>query len=82
MSLRRIDGTRALQWSLILIAVVLMVLLIRCEKLISQSLLNILINCHFIIEPLLAYFKQTLLSDSIIACDDTGLTLLYRGCGW
>ncbi len=29
------------------------------------------------IEPLLAYLKQTLLSDRIIACDDTGLTLLY-----
>jgi transposase len=44
----------------------------------SRSLmLNILINCHFIIEPLLAYFKQTLLTDRIIACDDTGLTLLY-----
>jgi transposase len=44
----------------------------------SRSLmLNILINCFFIIEPLLAYFKQTLLGDSIIACDDTGVTLLY-----
>jgi hypothetical protein len=26
---------------------------------------------------LLAYFKRTLLGDSIIACDDTGVTLLY-----
>jgi transposase len=44
----------------------------------SRSLmLNILINCYFILEPLLAYFKQTLLTDRIIACDDTGLTLLY-----
>jgi len=44
----------------------------------SRSLmLNILINCHFIIEPLLAYFKQRLLGDSIIACDDTSLKLLY-----
>jgi transposase len=44
----------------------------------SRSLmLNILTNCHFILEPLLAYFKQTLLGDSIIGCDDTGLTLLY-----
>ena len=44
----------------------------------SRSLmLNILTNCHFIIEPLLAYFKRTLLRDRIIACDDTGLTLLY-----
>lgn len=44
----------------------------------SRSLmLNILTNCHFIIEPLLDYFKQTLLTDSIIGCDDTGITLLY-----
>lgn len=44
----------------------------------SRSLmLNILTNCHFIIEPLLAYFKQTLQQDRIIACDDTGVTLLY-----
>ena len=40
-------------------------------------MLNILQNCHFIIEPLLDYLKQTLLGDSIIACDDTGTTLLY-----
>jgi len=44
----------------------------------SRSLLlNILTNSHFIIEPLLNYFRQTLLNDSIIACDDTGITLLY-----
>jgi len=44
----------------------------------SRSLLlNILTNCHFLLEPLLAYFKQTLLSDSVIACDDTSLKLLY-----
>jgi len=44
----------------------------------SRSLLlNILTNCSFIIEPLLDHFRQTLLSDSIIACDDTGITLLY-----
>jgi transposase len=44
----------------------------------SRSLmLNILTNCHFIIEPLLAFFKQTLLGDSIIACDDTSMKLLY-----
>ncbi len=44
----------------------------------SRSLmLNILTNCHFIIEPLLDYFKQTLQNDSIVACDDTGTTLLY-----
>ena len=40
-------------------------------------MLNILTNCHFILEPLLDYFKQTLLRDRIIACDDTGVTLLY-----
>jgi transposase len=40
-------------------------------------MLNILANCHFILEPLLLYFKQTLLTDRIIACDDTGITLLY-----
>ena len=40
-------------------------------------MLNILANCFFIIEPLLNYFKQTLLQDRIIACDDTGITLLY-----
>ena len=44
----------------------------------SRSLmLNILTNCHFILEPLLAYFKKTLQQDRVIACDDTGVTLLY-----
>jgi len=44
----------------------------------SRSLmLNILANCFFIIEPLLNYFKRTLLEDRIIGCDDTGITLLY-----
>ena len=42
-----------------------------------STMLNILINCSFIIEPLLAYFKQQLQQDSIVACDDTGVTLLY-----
>lgn len=42
-----------------------------------STMLNILIGCHFIIEPLLAYFRQTLLRDPIVACDDTGVTLLY-----
>lgn len=42
-----------------------------------STMLNILIGCHFIIEPLLAYFRQTLLDDAIVACDDTGVTLLY-----
>lgn len=40
-------------------------------------LLNILMRCHFILEPLCAYFKQILQTDSIVACDDTGTTLLY-----
>ena len=44
----------------------------------SRSLmLNILINCAMIIEPLLAYFKRVLQDDSIVACDDTGIKLLY-----
>lgn len=42
-----------------------------------STLLNILTQCYFIVEPLLAYLKQQLRSDSIIACDDTGVTLLY-----
>jgi transposase len=42
-----------------------------------SSMLNILTRCYFIIQPLLAYFKQVLLTDSIVACDDTGVTLLY-----
>ena len=42
-----------------------------------STLLNILTNCHFIVEPLLDYFKRTLQGDSIVACDDTGVTLLY-----
>lgn len=42
-----------------------------------STLLNILTNCDFILEPLVSFFKRTLQGDSIIACDDTGLTLLY-----
>jgi transposase len=42
-----------------------------------STLLNILTNCDFILQPLVAFFKRTLQDDSIIACDDTGLTLLY-----
>jgi len=42
-----------------------------------STMLNILTNCYFVIEPLLAYFKQVVLTDSIVACDDTGVTLLY-----
>ena len=44
----------------------------------SRSLmLNILTNCSVILEPLLDYFKRTLQGDSIVACDDTGIKLLY-----
>jgi transposase len=42
-----------------------------------STMLNILTNCYFILQPLLAYFKQVVLTDSIVACDDTGVTLLY-----
>jgi transposase len=42
-----------------------------------STLLNIAANCHFVIEPLLAFFKTTLQSDSIVGCDDTSVTLLY-----
>jgi transposase len=42
-----------------------------------STMLNILTNCYFIIQPLLAYFKQVVLTDPIVACDDTGVTLLY-----
>ena len=42
-----------------------------------STMLNILTRCHFVIEPLLEYFKQVVLRDSIVACDDTGVTLLY-----
>ena len=42
-----------------------------------STLLNILTRCHFILEPLLEHFKQTVLKDSVIGCDDTGVTLLY-----
>ena len=42
-----------------------------------STLLNILTGCFFVIEPLLAYFKRVLQNDSVIGCDDTGVTLLY-----
>ena len=42
-----------------------------------STLLNILTNAHFVIEPLLEYFRATVLQDSVIGCDDTGVTLLY-----
>lgn len=42
-----------------------------------STLLNILTGSHYILEPLLEYFEQTLKTDSVVACDDTGVTLLY-----
>ena len=42
-----------------------------------STMLNILTRCHFILAPLLAYFKRVLQGDSHVACDDTGVTLLY-----
>ncbi len=42
-----------------------------------STMLNILVNCHFIIWPLLEYFKRIVLTDPIVACDDTGVTMLY-----
>ena len=42
-----------------------------------STLLNILTQCFFILAPLLQYFKQVLQNDPHVACDDTGLTLLY-----
>ena len=42
-----------------------------------STLLNILAGSHFVLEPLLAYFKQTVQSDPVVGCDDTGVTLLY-----
>jgi len=38
---------------------------------------NILANVHFILQPLLSSFKQTVQSDVAVGCDDTGVTLLY-----
>ena len=42
-----------------------------------STLLNILMGCFFVIEPLLDYFKRTVQNDSVIGCDETGVTLLY-----
>jgi len=42
-----------------------------------STMLNILTHCHFIVTPLLLYFKQVLQGDPCVACDDTGTTLLY-----
>ena len=42
-----------------------------------STLLNILSGCSFVIAPLLDYFKATVQTDSVVGCDDTGVTLLY-----
>ena len=42
-----------------------------------STLLNILTGSFFVVEPLLDYFKRTVQKDSVIGCDDTGVTLLY-----
>ena len=38
---------------------------------------NILAQAHFVIEPLLEFFKTEVGRDSIVGCDDTSVTLLY-----
>jgi hypothetical protein len=43
----------------------------------GDRVLNVLVNCFFIVESLLDYFKRVLQGDSVISCDDTGVTLLY-----
>jgi len=42
-----------------------------------STLINILAGSFFIVQPLLNYFKRTVQNDSVIGCDDTGVTLLY-----
>ena len=42
-----------------------------------STMLNIQTQTHFVIEPLLAYFKTVVQTDSIVRCDDTSVTLLY-----
>ncbi len=42
-----------------------------------STLLNILTGAFFVVTPLLAYFRRVLQGDSIVGCDDTGVTLLY-----
>ena len=42
-----------------------------------STMLNILTQCFFIIGPLLEYFKKVVQGDSVVSCDDTGVTLLY-----
>jgi transposase len=41
-----------------------------------STLLNILTGSHFVLEPLIGYFRSTVQQDSIVGCDDTGVTLL------
>jgi transposase len=41
------------------------------------TLLNILTRCDFVTAGLVQYFKHVLQRDQIVACDDTGTTLLY-----
>ena len=38
---------------------------------------NLLANASFVLEPLLAHFRRTLLTDAAVGCDDTSVTLLY-----
>lgn len=42
-----------------------------------STLINILAGSFFVIQPLLEHFKRTVQNDSVIGCDDTGVTLLY-----
>ena len=42
-----------------------------------STLLNILKQSHFVLEPFLSFCKRTVQTDSAVGCDDTGLTLLY-----
>jgi transposase len=37
---------------------------------------NILMNCYFIVAPLLDYFAKQVRQDSVIGCDDTSVTLI------
>jgi transposase len=37
---------------------------------------NILMNCYFVIMPLLEYFKEQVQQDPVVGCDDTSVTLI------
>ncbi|MDA0660433.1 MAG: IS66 family transposase [Planctomycetota bacterium] len=37
---------------------------------------NILMNCFFVITPLLDFFKKQVQQDSVVGCDDTSVTLI------